>query len=928
MPDWAQYVRQNLRLSGLEAEREAEVIEDLAEQLEDAYAEALQRGLSASQAEAVTQKHISDWPALANQVERSRRGRESAMTALLNRAEDRNIATHGEFSLPTGLMQDIRYALRILRKSPGFAAVAVLTIALGIGATTAIFSVVDATLLHPLPYPEPQQLVTIIDDLPGVGAKDVGMSVPEWHDLQRSGIFEYVSPVVTGSVNLTGSTQPTRARFAGVAPNYFALLGVKAELGRTFNPKDATPGFTLEVLISDGLWKRAFAADPGILGRSLRLDNDLYRVIGVMPAGYHDPGRTTEERNIEEWAAAGFAGPPAPPPQRNLRILPETIARIAPGLTVAAAQSRLDALVASLQKQFPEDYPLPSAWMVRLVPLKEIVVGSNVRQSLTVLFGAVALVLLIGCVNVANLLLARASARGREMAVRQTLGAGRNWLMRQLLTESLVLSLLGGLAGLAILFCTKGFLLQIVPDSLPRLNELSINWSVLLFGLVASVVAGAIFGLAPALHAGRLDLTHMLKMEGRGSTGSGEQARTRRMLVVTEFALSLVLMIAAGLLLRSFWDLLNERLGFNPQNVMAVRMWLPEPNDPESDIYGTAAQEAAFLREILRRGRTLPGVEEIAIGDLAALPLGHGRKDITPLPLILEGRETQRNQAPLVDASTVTPDYFQLLRMPLLRGRLFGESDNEKAPQVAVINETFARTYWPNAEPVGKRLKLPAPGNPSSFSWATVVGVLADARTESLEASSVPQMYLSLYQRRAKELAIFLRGRLDPAATPVEVREEVQSVDPDLPVFGAQTLNEIVSASLSERRFSMGIIALFALTASLLAGLGIYGVMSFVVSERTHEIGIRLALGAERRNIMSHVLRQGLNLAIVGAGVGLVGALIVSHLMAGLLYGVRPIDPVTFAGVAILLVGVALLACYIPARRAMKVDPMVALRYE
>jgi predicted permease len=822
--------------------------------------------------------------------------------------------------------QDMRYVLRMLRKSPGFTAIAVLTIALGIGATTAIFSVVDATLLHPLPYPHPEQLVRVEDDLLGVGAHDVGMSVPEWHDLQRSGIFEYVSPVGTGSVNLTGSSQPTRARFAAIAPNYFALLGVKAELGGTFNPEDATPGFTLEVLISDGLWKRAFAADPGILGRSLRLDNDLYRVIGVMPAGHHDPGRTTEERNIEVWAATGFAAAPAPSSQRNVR-LTGGIARIKSGLTIAAAQSRLDALVASLQKQFPEDYPLQSAWTVRLVPLTETVVG-NVRQSLILLLGAVALVLLIGCVNVANLLLARASARGREIAVRQALGAARIRLMRQLLTESLVLSLLGGIVGLSILFCMKGFLLQIVPDSLPRLNDLSISWTVLLFALVASLVAGAIFGLAPALHAGRLDLTHMLKQEGRGSTGSREQAHTRRVLVGTEFALSLVLMIAAGLVLRSFWDLLNERLGFNPRNVMAVRVWLPEPNDPKSDIYGTAAQEAAFLREILRRGRTLPGVEEIAIGDLAALPLGHGRNDLKPFPLILEGRETQSNQAPLVDASTVTPDYFQLLRMPLLRGRLFGESDNEKAPQVAVINEAFARTYWPNADPVGKRLKLPAPGDPSSFSWTTVVGVLADARTESLEDSSIPQMYLSLYQRGAKELAIFLRGRLDSAATPVEVREEVQSVNPELPVFGAQKLNEVVSASLSERRFSMEVVALFALTALLLAGLGIYGVISYIVSERTHEIGIRLALGAQSRNILRMVLHQGLELAIAGAAVGLVCALIVSHLMAGLLYGVRPTDPLTFAGVAILLIGVAVLACYIPARRAIRVDPLVTLRHE
>jgi predicted permease len=824
---------------------------------------------------------------------------------------------------------DIRYALRMLRKSPGFTAISVLTIALGIGATTAIFSIVDATLLHPLPYPHAEQLVSVEDDLPGVGAHDVGMSEPEWQDLQRSGIFEYVSPTWFDENNLTGSSQPTRVRLLIVAPNYFALLGVKPQLGRAFNPGDHSPGLTLEVLISDGLWKRSFGGDPNILDRSIRLDTDLYRIVGVMPQGFDAPGRTTEERNIEVWMATSFYGPPmSDHPPRSGRDLPTAVARLKPGLTIAQAQSRLDALVAALQKEFPGEYPKQSAWTVRLLPLKERVVG-NVRQSLFLLLGAVGLVLLIGCVNVANLLLARASARGREMAVRQALGAARQRLMSQLLTESVLLSLLGGIAGLAILFCVKGFLLRLLPDSLPRLNEISINSPVLLFAFGASVVTGAIFGLAPALHAGRFDLTPALKEAARGSTGSGKQAGTRRLLVIAEFALSLVLMIAAGLLLRSFWDLLNVPLGFTPQNVMAVRTRLPYPNDPKIDTYATPAQEAPFFRELLRRTRALPKVEEAALGDTASIPLDESLRDLKLISegqflFTLEGSEVQNGQPAGAERSSVTPEYFHLLKIPLLRGRLFDESDNDKAPQVAVINEAFARTYWPNQNPIGKRFRQSRADSP----WIAVVGLIANARTESLVEAGVPKIYLDLYQTGGKRLAIFLRGNLDAAAIPGEVREQVQAVDPTLPISGSQTLNETVSASLSERRFSMEIVALFALTALLLAGLGIYGVISYMVSERTHEIGIRIALGAGRKSILQMVLRQGLGLAIAGAVVGLVGAAVVSRLMAGLLYGVRPTDPLTFAGVALLLISVALLACYVPARRAMRVDPLVALRHE
>jgi predicted permease len=827
---------------------------------------------------------------------------------------------HAELGLPSieSLLRDLRYALRQLAASPGFASIAILTIALGIGATTAIYSVVDATLLHPLPYPEPEQLVRIQEDFPGVGAHDVRLSVPEWKDFQSSGIFQYVSPERSGSVNLTGSSQPARIQFKSVAPNYFTLLDVKPELGRLFHPDDPTSGFNLEAVISDGLWKRDFGADPHILGRTLRLDNDVYFVVGVMLPDFHDQGRTTEIRNTEIWAACGFSSLPSPPPARSTRTLKTAIARLKPGLTLEAAQSRLDALVVALRKQFPADYPPESAWSVHLVPLGESVAG-NVRQPLLLMMGAVGLVLLIGCVNVANLLLARATARGREMAVRQALGAPRMQLIRQLLTESLLLSMLGGIAGLAILFFARKLLLQIIPATLPRLNEISINWTVLLFALGVSVLAGACFGLAPALQAVRIDPIHVLRQEGRGSKGSRGQTLTLSALVVTEFALSLVLLIAAGLLLRSFWDLFNVRLGFDPENVMAVRLWLPAPNDPATDIYGTPDQEARFIREILRRGRSLPGVTEIAAGTQASIPLNHDKNLVS---FVLEESSTRSNLPHQVQGSSVTPEYFHLLGIPLRRGRLFSEFDIENAPSVALVNEAFARTWWPNEDALGKRIKL----GRAATSWTSVVGVVTDARTETLEDTNTPQIYLSSWQTNDKELAIFLRGRLDPAMLPEQTRAMVQSLDAELPVFGAERLPDVVSGSLAQRRFSMEMVVLFGLTALLLAGIGVYGTISYIVSGRTRDIGIRIALGAQRKTILHMVLSQGLALALAGAAVGLVGALIVSHLMAGLLYGVSPGDPLTFISLTVVLVMVALAACYIPARRAMRVDPIVALR--
>ena len=764
--------------------------------------------------------------------------------------------------------------------------------------------------------------------------QDAGVSIPEWKDLESSGIFQFVSIHSFASVNLTGSARPTRLSYKDCTPNYFAMLGTEAQLGRTFNPHDATPGFTLEAVISDGVWRREFGADPHIVGKILRLDNDDYHVVGVMPRGFRDLGPTREEQNTEVWLAAGMAGLPFPTPRRQVRVQRAVSARLKPGLSIAAAQGHLDALVESLKKQYPEEYPAQAAWTVRLIPMSESVVG-GIRQSLILLFGAVGLVLLISCVNVANLLLARASARGREIAVRQAMGATRARLIRQLLTESLLLFVLGGVAGFAILFFARKLLLQLVPESLPHVNDISISWGVLGFSIAVSVAAGTIFGLAPAWLMSRLDLTSTLRQEGRGSKGSRERSRARQILVVSELALSLVLMVAAGLLLRSFWDLFKVQPGFNPDRVMAIQTWLPGPNDPSMDPYRTATQESVLVREILRRARTLPGVEEAAIGDVSSLPLGHGENDLNRVPFLREGLETKDNQAPVIDGSVVSPGYFQLLGMTLLRGRVFSDEDLENTPLVAVINEAAARTYWPNQNPVGKRVRFLSKSlstrellSSARPAWTTIIGVIADARTESLSDAVTPQLYRSVYQRTAKDLAIFLRGNLDPGAIPAQVREQVQAVDPELPVFHAETLDDALTTSLSVRRFSMEMVGLFAATALLLAGLGIYGTISYVVHEQTREISIRLALGAQRGNILSMILRRGLGLATAGAGVGLVAALIVSHLMAGLLYGVSPTDLPTFAGVTLVLTTVALAASYIPALRATRLDPITTLHSE
>jgi putative ABC transport system permease protein len=811
------------------------------------------------------------------------------------------------------LLQDLRYGLRTLRKAPGFTIVAVLTLALGIGANAAMFTIVSAVLLQALPFEAAGQLVRIESHFTTTGQRDAGLSIPELDDLRaRTDIFDQVAGMFPADAALTGGEHATRVELLGTSANYFTLLHATPELGRVFGPEDDTPGFSETVVISDGLWRRVFGADPHIIGRRLRLDNDGYSVVGVMPPGFHHPGPTVTG-DVEVWAATGFRADPFPKPQRAARVLPGAIARLRPGVTPERARQVLESLRNTWRQEFAGDYPERAGFSIDAVPLQDALVHDS-RMLLSVLMGAAALILLIACVNIANLLLVRATGRQREMAARAATGASRARLIQQTLTESVLLAVLSGGVALAVTWLGMPALVLAIPSGIPRLDEIAVGGRVVAFGFGIALAAGLLFGVMPAVRASNADLSLVLR-DGARVAGAPGQNRLRRTFVVVELALSLVLLVGAGLLLRTFWRLIHTDPGFRPDAVRIASVWIPVPNDPKTDHYATVQQRTEYVRESLRAALALPGVEAAAMS--TTLPLS-GRSNRI---VFFTDNHVEPEARIVGEFVSVTPGYFSTLGAPVFQGRDFTEDDDATRPNVAILDRSTAQRCWPGQNPIGRELTIRFGAGTRKLK---VIGLVGDIKHDGLDADRLPHIYLSLYQLNSKVMSLAVRtsGTLPEG----ELKHALERIDPDLPIFGITTMNEALQASLAARRFAACGVIVFAAIATLLAAIGLYGVIGYVIKQRTHEIGVRMALGARPSDVLALLARESAVVVGIGVGAGLILAALFARFLSRLLFGVTATDALTFAGAAAALIAVAFVATVLPVRRAARIDPIVALR--
>jgi putative ABC transport system permease protein len=811
-------------------------------------------------------------------------------------------------------LQDLRYSVRRLFKAPGFTLVVILTLGLGIGANTAIFSAVNAVLLRPLPYHDPGQLVTIQHLYPSLNALKAPVSVPGFRDYQQRGrTFASMAVQTNWNANLTGVGEPVRLQGARVTGRLFATLEVPALLGRTIQPGEDSAGRNHVVVLSYGLWQRLFGGERSVVGRTLSLNGESYEVIGVMPPEFRD----FFNRSVEIWTPLVFTPDQFVDGNRTTEFLNLT-ARIKDGVPAAQAGSEMKALAEQLKRQYPDNYP--PDWSLIVTPLSQQATG-NIRPALLVLLGAVGFVLLIACANVANLLLARAAVRNKEIAVRTALGATRERLIRQLLTESVLLALGGGALGLGLAFWGLRAVLAVNAANLPRADEIGIDLPVAGFTLVVSLVTGLLFGLAPALQLSRVDLHGALKEGGRGAAGDRGGQAVRRSLVVAEVALALTLLTGAGLLVKSFARLQGVDPGFAADHLLTFNLALPAAKYPAD------TQQIAFFDQVLPALATIPGVR--AVGATSTLPFGGSWSTAS---FEIEGYQPPKNQpGPWGDVRAVSPGFFQALRIPLLKGRLLSDEDRAGSRPVAVIDEEFVHRYWPREDPLGKRFTFGPPAgvaDTSAREWIEVVGVVGHTKHEGLDAEARLQLYRPYRQAGQPSLSVALRTAGDPEGYTNLARAAVRSVDPDQPISGVHTMDELISLSVGQRRLSMLLLSLFSGIALVLASIGIYGVMSYSVSQRSRELGVRIALGAARGDVLRLVLRQGMSLALLGIGIGVGAAFLLTRLIRSQLYQVGAGDPLTFAGVALLLGVTALAANLIPALRATRVDPAVVLREE